>query len=270
MDEYDYDEPQQIPTFSDSSRTGSRSANSRASASRISASKSAIATASRASAILSASIHQIPKNITITSNGIHPNIHMPKVNESSINAAKKRSEHVLKTVKLPEKIFIINPEYKNLGNPLEKNTILKTNIKEASNVKEVTSVNIEDNINPIKEIPSVISEIHSNIVTIARSRKEELLSLISIQPNISISNKKYTTIYITYDTLNNEIPVDQGALEELLTNISRLINTSNKLNILDEFNRYQKRSRFSIEHELHKSSIQKARMNKIRYLTSDT
>jgi hypothetical protein len=183
---------------------------------------------------------------------------MPKVNESSINAAKKRSEHVLKTVKLPEKIFIINPEYKNLGNPLEKNTILKT------------SVNIEDNINPIKEIPSVISEIHSNIVTIARSRKEELLSLISIQPNISISNKKYTTIYITYDTLNNEIPVDQGALEELLTNISRLINTSNKLNILDEFNRYQKRSRFSIEHELHKSSIQKARMNKIRYLTSDT
>jgi len=258
MDEYDYDEPQQIPTFSDGSRTGNRSANSRASASRISASKSAIATASRASAILSASIKQIPKNITITSNGIHPNIHMPKVNESSINAAKKRSEHVLKTVKLPEKIFIINPEYKNLGNPLEKNTILKT------------SVNIEDNINPIKEIPSVISEIDSNIVTIARSRKEELLSLISIQPNICISNKKYTTIYITYDTLNNEIPVDQGALEELLTNISRLINTSNKLNILDEFNRYQKRSRFSIEHELHKSSIQKARMNKIRYLTSDT
>ncbi|NDB84084.1 MAG: hypothetical protein EB127_15410, partial [Alphaproteobacteria bacterium] len=254
----------------------SRSANSRASASRISASKSAIATASRASAILSASIQQIPKNITIASNGIHPNIHMPKVNVSSINAAKKRSEHVLKTVKLPEKIFIINPEYKNVDNPLEKNTILKPNIKEAnnvketSNVKEVTSVNIEDNINPIKEIPSVISEIHSNIVNTARSRKEELLSLISIQPNISISNKKYTTIYITYDTLNNEIPVDQDALEELVTNISRLINTSNKLNILDEFNRYQKRSRFSIEHELHKSSIQKARMNKIRYLTSDT
>jgi hypothetical protein len=93
MGDYDYyEEPQPVPTFSDGSTSGGRGANSRALAGRASASKSAVSAASRASAIMTASIQQLPKNSIITSTGVRAiKPSGPSVNIMAVKAAQKRS-----------------------------------------------------------------------------------------------------------------------------------------------------------------------------------
>ena len=102
----------------------------------------------------------------------------------------------------------------------------------------------------------------------ARSRKQEMLALIELPVKVSV--KKYKPVnFIKHLTLIEDIPPNKSLLDQLASNLVRLVNSTNKLDILDEFDNYQIKLRISTEEPLHKRAFEEALTNKRVYLTSD-
>jgi hypothetical protein len=265
MDDYDdYDEPVPRPTFSEGSH-GRRGDNIKANASRIHASKSAISAASRASAISAASIQQLSKNTVITSSGIRQQASSSyTVNKSQIQAAQMRANKVIQSVQAVQvqsvqtKTPIINHTPQPI-NSVETAQVIKHRPVIEPRV-EVSQVYIE----PVNKY----SELYDTIVKEARSKKEELLAFYT-EPYRSI----YLHRSVQYRKLTldiEEYPIDKNALDKLCINIKKHLETSNSIQVLDEFKRYEDSLRISQETLLHKSAIEKALQIKNMYFASDT
>jgi len=238
-DYHEYTEP--TPTFSGGSG-GRRGANIMAEASRAHAAKNAISAASRAANIVVSNMHQSHNKVIITANGIRQTNTAPPINKESMRAAQKRAQMMVST-----------PAYTKP--PVQKSEPV---------------VFIRESPPKIPKEYGITSEIHASIVRMTRFRKQALLSLHTIQePPKKLVKYRTKSIEVTWK--DTELPVDTDSLDTLYTNLTEILkNPSDKLQILNEFKRYQSCQRISSEQLAHKKTIINAAEIKSKYLTSDT
>jgi hypothetical protein len=113
------------------------------------------------------------------------------------------------------------------------------------------------------------SEVHSECVSAALTKKKLLLEAYVSTPHKAFKNNKRVTLIQTKTTDNIEI--DTSLLSILSVNLSNIINMgSHNQKLIDEFNTYNLRMRISREETIHKMALENARNNKKAYFTSDT
>jgi hypothetical protein len=264
MDDYDDEQPS-VPTFSEGSIAGRRGANSRAAASRAFASKSAISIASKASAIIAASIQNTPATIIKQSNHIHNNQHRTAaLNTHNFNPFVQAA--------IPNSIDIKFPKITNpipLGQPqLPENP--KSDIMSSINnfIEETTtdtSIKTEVHRNTLMEETLRLEEIYRRAIQSAHHRKLELLAMI--QP-LSLQEPEGSNP-VKYNALTENISINQDPLGELIDNLRTSITLITKEDVLDHIEKYQISLRISIEEPIHKKAFEEALINKTAYLTSD-
>jgi len=294
MDDYDDDPPPPVPTFSEGSTTGRRGANSKAAASRASALKSAISIASKASAIISSSSQQSSRSsIKLSSTNAQV---------SNINKEKSTVPKIPFKPPLPRPILIPTPEVKphSIEPIIPVKPIPRPQPRYVPEIKPLnqqassilTSINkyIHEPLLPqshvvIPDKPQVSTAMTSILnyrnqppvnlpnnyaatIQKARSSKKEMLALVELPVNLP--PKKYNSVnFIKHSTLVEDIPFTKSLLDQLASNLKSLVNSTNKLDILDEFDNYQINLRISTEEPIHKRAFEEALRNKRVYLTSD-
>jgi hypothetical protein len=274
MDDYDYDdEKPSVPTFSEGSIAGRRGAISRATASRASASKSAISIASKASAIIAASI-QTTQTISINpSSHIHNNQHrtialntplknIPQFNppvapQNDFKFHKITNPIPLSQPRIPPQL----PENPKPNLMLSINNFIQERYTPKSNKNEII-------YNIPEELLIKLEETYRTAIKKARDRKLELLS--TMDPLIMQAQPLCKPVkYIVYNTLTEDTSINKEALEKLIDNLRSSFSLTDKVTILDDLDKYQISMRISIEEPNHKRAFQRALINKALYLTSD-
>jgi hypothetical protein len=256
-DEY-YDEPQAVPSFSDGSYSN-KGAKSSALASRVSASKNANAVASRASAIMMASMQQLKntKYPIVNSHQSAPSVN--NANKQAINIAEKRAQHMLQGIRINQ---------------------VNNNIHNTHTIPVLLPQEAHDLITPpwqldtekvkVEEIVSIYnSDIHRDIVSNTFIKKKLLLETYEpISPKVFKKTRNVTLVKCSSPPIGD---IDPSLISTLSTNLLNILNTgSDKNEILNEFNRYSSSARISHEEPIHKYSVEKARIIKNTYFTSDT
>jgi hypothetical protein len=268
MDDYDDEQPS-VPTFSEGSISGRRGANSRAAASRAFASKSAISIASKASAIIAASIQNSSTTIIKQPTRTLINQHQtPALNTRQFNPIQHLGVPQNSGVKFPQ---ITNPI------PLSQPHIV-SQLAETPKLDIMSSINnfIEERTTSIsskKELDynnSIEEKVrYRNAIHVARRRKLQLLP--KTEPLIIKERSQYKPVkYILHKSLIGDTDINHEVSEEFIDNLRTSVATMNKEAILDHINKYQISLRISIEEPIHKRAFQDALINKTAYLTSDT
>jgi hypothetical protein len=247
-DDNDYQEERpSIPTFSDGSYTN-RGAKSSADASRISASKNTLAVASRASAMMSTSIKQLKYNTT-------PIVPKNMVNRTAVQAAEKRAQYILQKVISPQCVPNIKTTSQNDDN--NSTTDISVAIYPSLQLVDIKETNILHVVDKYKDI------------VIATSIKKKILveDYIYNAPKIFKDNRK---VLLVKSASPNPGEIDPSFLSTLSTNLLNILNIqSDNTELLNEFDRHTLRVRISLEEPIHKSAVEKARINKNTYFTSD-
>jgi hypothetical protein len=255
-DDYDdYDERPPVPTFSDGSYSN-KGAKSSANASRLSASKNAHAVASRASAMMAASMQQLKYSTQPILNSHQAVAPRNTINRIAIQAAEKRAQHMIQQIRSPEITPIpISAPPNIVKDPELDNYVPIYTAPEPVQIKEIKLFHTSD--------------IYSNIVTAAISRKKLLLENYEhIYPKVFKNTKRVVLVQSSSPPPGE---VDPSLISTLSTNLLNILNVASDNNeILDEFNRYTSRVRISLEEPIHKSAVEKARIIKNTYFTSDT
>lgn len=278
MDDYDYDdETPSVPTFSEGSVARRRGAISRAAASRAFASKSAISIASKASAIISASIQTTSTTSIKPSNHIHNNQHRtialntPFKNIPQFNppVQKNLAPHIdFKFPKINNPIPLSQPrtppqlpENPKSDLMLSINNFIQERYTPKSNKNEII-------YNITEELLAKLEETYRTAIEKARSRKLELLS--TMEPLITELRPRYKPVkYIVYNTLTEGISINKEALEKLIDNLRTSLSLTDKVSVLDDIDKYNISLRISNEEPNHNKAFQQALINKALYLTSD-
>jgi len=236
MDDDDYDEPVQLPTFSNGSY-GGRNANIKAAASRASASKIALLAASRAASLNQFSLSDRSRHSTIS--------------------------NPTKQVVQPVQIKPINTQfiYKTQA------SIPRSIPRSIPPIPDAIPPAIPPVI-PVKKQLIQTSEEYATIVKKALIRKKELLSSFIPQghPN--------TVFYPPIQHYEIEDPNINTIDKELFNTMSKniyttLTNNPNDTSILDIFNTYSTNLRIFQEKIHHANAIQSALRKKQSYFTSD-
>ena len=252
-DDYDNNSSPPVPTFSDGCYAN-RGAKLNADASRLSATKHAIAVASRASAMAATSMQQLQYNTrhpVISHQSVQPkNI----VNKQAIQVAEKRAKDIMQQIILSEQVANITNSSQNIFNYDEDNSVPIYTAPQPLEIKETTVVNHLDT--------------YRDIVIAASNRKKLLLESYKYSAPKTFNNRK---VLLVQSTSPETGQVDPSLLLTLSTNLSRILNTSSDKNeLLNELDRHNLRVRISLEEPIHKSAVEKARIIKNTYFTSDT
>lgn len=108
-----------------------------------------------------------------------------------------------------------------------------------------------------------------DIITKASNRKKLLLESYQHPPPSVFKNTRKVRLVQSRSPVAGEI--DPSLISTLSTNLLNILNTSDDNNeILNEFNRHMSRVRISQEEPIHKYALEKARIIKHTYFTSDT
>lgn len=251
-DDYDdYDERPPVPTFSDGSYSN-KGAKSSAYASRLSASKNAHAVASRASVMMMASMQQMKNTNVPIVNSRSALAPKPLINRSVIQAAEKRAQHMIHHMPIDTPVF---------------NTIIAP--KEVEPDRHVPIYVAPEPIQHVEVKVKHTSEVYGESVTIALSKKKLLLETYQATPHKK--SKKNTRVTLVQTSTSEQSEIDPSLLSMLSVNLLNIINSgSHNQKLIDEFNTYNLRARISLEEILHKSVVEKARIIKNTYFTSDT
>ena len=268
MDDYD-DEQLSVPTFSEGSMAGRRGANSRAAASRAFASKSAISIASKASAIIAASIQNTPTTIIRQPTRVLINQHQTAaLNSNQFNPIVQPGLFQNNDLKFPQ---ITNPiplsqphTFPQITEPPKLNIMSSINNFIGERNTSTTNIKELEYNNSIEEKLA-----YRNAVEVAHHRKLELLA--NREPLIIKEPSQYKPVkYILYETLIEDTSTNNEFLEELKHNLITSLATIDKKTVLDHIEKYHISLRISIEEPIHKRAFQQALINKTAYLTSDT
>jgi hypothetical protein len=142
----------------------------------------------------------------------------------------------------------------------------------AKHVEADTHVPIYVAPEPIQHIEVKVkhtSEVYRESVTSALTKKKVLLETYQATPHKK--SKKDTRGTLVQTKTSEQSEVDPSLLSMLSVNLMNIINSgSHNQKLIDEFNTYNLRARISLEEMVHKSAVEKARIIKNTYFTSDT
>jgi len=290
-DDYgDYDERPQVPTFSDGFYVN-KGAKSTAESSRILASKNALAVASRSFAMMATSMQQLKYNTQPIVNSQHPVAPKNTVNKLAIQAAEKRNKYMIQQIISSTQnaniaSVALNHDEDNTqpivnsqqpvapNNAVNKLAIQTTERKTKYMIQQIISSTQNANIasvalNHDKDNSVTNLDIYRDIVITTSNRKKLLLETYTYSaPKIFKNNRKVLLVQST----SPEIPqLDPSLISTLSSNLAHILKSASDNNeILNEFDRYKFRVRISLEEPIHKSVVEKARIIKNTYFTSDT